>query len=214
MAVQLELTPRQKEILEFIQERVRQGGLPPTVREIGDRFSISSTNGVRSVLSALIKKGYVKRSPRLSRGLELLGEDPEATPATPAEPEFWEVPILGKVAAGAPILAVENLQGTVRVDPSFLMNRRDVFALRVQGESMIEAGILDGDLVFARQQESADKGDMVVALVDEEATVKYFHREGVKVRLDPANAKYSPIFVGPEKQFRIAGKVIGVMRKL
>lgn len=205
-----ELTPRQQEVLDFIQERVRSGGLPPTVREIGDRFSISSTNGVRSVLSALIRKGYIKRSARISRGLELL--QPEEKPAVD-ESRFWEIPILGKVAAGTPIMAVQNLQGTVWVDPEFLMNRRDVFALRVQGDSMIEAGILEGDLVFAKQQQNADKGDMVVALINEEATVKYFHPESGRIRLEPANATYKPIVVNPSQDFRIAGKVIGVMRR-
>lgn len=207
-----DLTPRQKEVLEFIEERVRSGGLPPTVREIGDRFSISSTNGVRSVLSALIRKGYIKRSARISRGLELLQSD--TTPAAaPASENMWEIPILGKVAAGAPIMAVQNLQGTVWVDPEFLMNRRDVFALRVQGDSMIEAGILEGDLVFAKQQQNADKGDMVVAVINEEATVKFFHPESGRIRLEPANATYKPIMVNPSQDFRIAGKVIGVMRK-
>lgn len=212
MSTQPDLTPRQKEVLDFIQERVHSGGLPPTVREIGDRFAISSTNGVRSVLSALIRKGYIKRSARISRGLEILQPEP-APDSESSESRFWEIPILGKVAAGTPIMAVQNLQGTVWVDPEFLMNRRDVFALRVQGDSMIEAGILEGDLVFAKQQQNADKGDMVVALINEEATVKYFHPESGRIRLEPANSTYQPIMVSPSQDFRIAGKVIGVMRR-
>lgn len=212
MSTQPDLTPRQKEVLDFIQERVHSGGLPPTVREIGDRFAISSTNGVRSVLSALIRKGYIKRSARISRGLEILQPEP-APDSESSESRFWEIPILGKVAAGTPIMAVQNLQGTVWVDPEFLMNRRDVFALRVQGDSMIEAGILEGDLVFAKQQQNADKGDMVVALINEEATVKYFHPESGRIRLEPANSTYQPIMVNPSQDFRIAGKVIGVMRR-
>lgn len=208
-----ELTPRQKEVYDFIESRVKSGGLPPTVREIGDRFSISSTNGVRSVLSALIKKGYIKRSARISRGLELTHEHDVAEAEQDTESKMWEIPIIGKVAAGTPIMAVQNLQGTVWVDPEFLMSRRDVFALRVQGDSMVEAGILEGDLIFAKQQGTADKGDMVVAIVNEEATVKYFHPESGRIRLEPANVNYKPIMVNPEQEFRIAGRVIGVMRK-
>lgn len=210
-----DLTERQKEILDFIQDRVTHGGMPPTVREIGDRFSISSTNGVRSVLSALIRKGYIRRSPRLSRGIELL-QTSEATSvdSIPDEPQrMLEIPILGKVAAGSPILAVQNLQGTVLVDKDFLMSQKDVFALKVQGDSMINAGILDGDLVFARSQQQADKGDMVVALVDQEATVKYFQPLAHEIQLLPANDKYRPIVVRPGQDFSIAGKVIGVLRK-
>jgi repressor LexA len=124
-----------------------------------------------------------------------------------------EIPIIGSVAAGTPILAVQNLEGTVVVDKDYLMARGDVFALKVKGDSMIEAGIFDGDLVFARQQTTAEQGEMVVAQVENEATIKYFHQETNSIRLEPANQNYRPIQVSSVQSFSIAGKVIGVLRK-
>lgn len=154
------LTSRQDEVYQFIRERSQANRLPPTVREIGERFDISSTNGVRSILAALIKKGYIKRSPRLSRGIEILDEDsmPEAEID---HSNSVEIPILGRVAAGQPIMAIQNLEGTVTVDRDFLARQPNVFALRVKGDSMIHAGILDGDLVFARQQSTAERGQII-----------------------------------------------------
>lgn len=254
------LTARQEEIYSYIRSRLSDGKLPPTVREIGEHFNISSTNGVRSILSALIKKGYIKRSPKLSRGLELTPQttsdnsgnfgnsdqpsddndnsthsggvshsqrndsgnsfikgnsiQPARVNPDPQAPNTIEIPIIGRVAAGSPIMAVQNLEGTVVVDKDFLMARGDVFALKVQGDSMIEAGIFDGDLVFAKQQNTAEKGEMVVAQVEDEATVKYFRPESDHIMLDPANAQYRPIHVSQDKQFSIAGKVIGVLRRV
>lgn len=209
------LTDRQREIYEYIRKRVTEDHRPPTVREIGEQFGISSTNGVRSVLSALIRKGYVSRSPKVSRGLEVAeAAVPKAEPLREGEGEGVEIPIVGRVAAGTPILAVQNLEGTVVVDRNFLAARRDVFALRVKGDSMIEAGILDGDLIFARQQQTAEPGQMIVAQVEDEATVKYFHPEKNGVRLEPANSAYKPIWVPEDKNFSIAGLVIGVLRKV
>ncbi len=212
------LTDRQREIYEFIRKRVTEDHRPPTVREIGEAFGISSTNGVRSVIGALIRKGYVSRSPKLSRGLEVKSEALRAerlfeAPEAEASAQSVEIPIVGRVAAGAPILAVQNLEGTVIVDRSFIASRRDVFALRVKGDSMIEAGILDGDLIFARQQQTAEDGQMVVAQIDDEATVKYFHPEPNGVRLEPANSAYKPIWVAEDRNFSIAGLVIGVLRR-
>ena len=208
-----ELTTRQEEILEYIKKYSKENHMPPTVREIGNHFDISSTNGVRSILAALIKKGYINRSPRLSRGIEILNTD-ESESTKKVASNTVEIPIVGRVAAGTPILAVQNLEGTVTIDRDFLACRSDVFALRVKGDSMINAGIFDGDLIFARQQKTADLGEIVVAQIDNEATVKYYHPSSDHVELRPANPKYKPIIVNNKKDFSIAGRVIGVMRKV
>ena len=207
-----ELTDRQAEIYEYIKKYSKENHMPPTVREIGNHFEISSTNGVRSILAALIKKGYINRSPRLSRGLEIISNDNDSQ--EPAANNTIEIPIVGRVAAGQPILAVQNLEGTVTIDRDFLACRSDVFALRVKGDSMINAGIFDGDLIFARQQKSAEQGEIVVAQIDNEATVKYYHPSSDHIELRAANPKYRPIIVNNRKDFSIAGRVIGVMRRV
>ncbi len=205
------LTARQREVFEFIKDRIEQDHRPPTLREIGERFQIGSTNGVRSILTALDKKNYIARSPKLSRGIEISGVSQNKKSHSE---KTVEIPILGRVAAGMPIEAVENLEGTVIVDKEFLMRRQDVFALRVQGNSMIEAGILSGDLVFARKQSTAEAGQVVVALLGEEATVKYFFPELGRVRLEPANPEFGPIVIDDSMpDFSILGRVIGVMRR-
>ncbi|MBO5531459.1 MAG: transcriptional repressor LexA [Fibrobacter sp.] len=208
-----ELTSRQEEILEYIKKYSKENRMPPTVREIGNHFEISSTNGVRSILAALIKKGYINRSPRLSRGIEVIDNDKSGNVAE-APSNTIEIPIVGRVAAGTPILAVQNLEGTVTIDRDFLACRSDVFALRVKGDSMINAGIFDGDLIFARQQKTAERGEIIVAQIDNEATVKYYHPLSDHVELRPANPRYRPIIVKNDKDFTIAGKLIGVMRKV
>ena len=208
-----EMTARQEEIYEYIKKYSKENHMPPTVREIGNHFDISSTNGVRSILAALIKKGYINRSPRLSRGIEIVNTK-EDSAAKEAPSNTIEIPIVGRVAAGTPILAVQNLEGTVTIDRDFLACRSDVFALRVKGDSMINAGIFDGDLIFARQQKTADLGEIVVAQIDNEATVKYYHPSSDHVELRPANPKYKPIIVNDKKDFSIAGRVIGVMRSV
>ena len=208
-----ELTSRQEEILEYIKKYSKENRMPPTVREIGNHFEISSTTGVRSILAALIKKGYINRSPRLSRGIEVIDNDKSGNVAE-APSNTIEIPIVGRVAAGTPILAVQNLEGTVTIDRDFLACRSDVFALRVKGDSMINAGIFDGDLIFARQQKTAERGEIIVAQIDNEATVKYYHPLADHVELRPANPRYRPIIVKNDKDFTIAGKLIGVMRKV
>lgn len=203
------LTPRQQEIYEYIKVQTEEFRRPPTVREIANRFNISSTNGVRSILAALIKKGYINRSPRTSRGIEILHNESPATDSSSVE-----IPIVGRVAAGEPILAVQNLEGTITIDRDFIARRKDVFALRVKGDSMINAGIFDGDLVFAQQQNTAERGEIIIAKIDDEATVKYFQPQKEWVELHAANPKYQPIIVRPERDFSIAGRVIGIMRKI
>src|SRR5690606_8755680 len=205
------LTARQREVFEFIKERIQTTSRPPTLREIGTQFNITSTNGVRSILHALAKKGYIERSPKLSRGIDL--PEMEKASAEASRDTTMEIPILGRVAAGTPILAVENLEGTVVVDKDFLMRQENVFALKVQGDSMKDAGILNGDLLFARQQNVAERGQTVVALLGEETTVKYFYPEGNFVLLQPANDAHGPIFVGKDiTEFSVLGRVIGIMR--
>lgn len=208
------LTPRQREVFEFIKERIEQTNRPPTLREIGLRFQISSTNGVRSILAALVKKNFIARSPKLSRGIDLPTETRDAGRSLSPEFKVQEIPIVGRVAAGQPILAVENLEGTVVVDRDFLMRQENVFALKVHGDSMIDAGIHNGDLVFARQQNTAERGQIVVALIGEETTVKYYYPEAGRVRLEPANEAYGPIIVDVNTpDFSILGRIIGVMRR-
>jgi len=207
------LTFRQKKVLEFIQDMIEKRGLPPTIREIGERFRITSTNGVRDILSALSKKGYIRRKPLVSRGIELLKK---AKPSFEYNQEraYVAVPLLGRIAAGLPTLAVENIEGTIAVDRSFLPGG-DVFSLRVEGDSMKDSGIFDGDYVLARVQSVAEKGDIVVAIIGEEATVKRYIPQRNRVKLEPANPAYKPIIVDRRSpDFRIAGKVIGLLRRM
>ena len=174
-----------------------------------EAFGIASTNGVRTTLSALEKKGYIRRTAMLSRSIELT--DYQARGAS-LSGDVREVPVIGRVAAGEPILAMENIESTLAVDSGFVP-RGDVFALQVEGDSMRDAGILDGDFVLARHQESALQGEIVVAVIGEEATVKRYYREGSQVKLMPENEAYQPIVVGESHEpFRIAGKIVGLMR--
>lgn len=206
------LTDRQREILDFIQQSIEARGYPPTLREIGGHFGIRSTNGVNDHLRALEKKGYLQREDLKSRALR-----PVAAPnAVSTNAGFVDVPILGRVAAGQPLLAVENTEGTVKVDRFFIGENREVFALRVSGDSMIEDGIFNGDFVFVRKQLKAEPGEIVVAMIGDEATVKRYYPEGDKIRFQPANAAMSPIYV-KRKDFRsvnIIGVVVGVYRKM
>ncbi|MCE2431415.1 MAG: transcriptional repressor LexA [Candidatus Latescibacteria bacterium] len=203
------LTARQQEIYDFIAQVIRNQGYPPTIREIMEAFGIASTNGVRTTLSALEKKGYIRRTAMLSRSIELT--DYQARDAS-LSGDVREVPVIGRVAAGEPILAMENIESTLAVDSGFVP-RGDVFALQVEGDSMRDAGILDGDFVLARHQESALQGEIVVAVIGEEATVKRYYREGSQVKLMPENEAYQPIVVGESHEpFRIAGKIVGLMR--
>ncbi len=208
-----ELTRRQREILEFIRGMIEKKGFPPTIREIGERFKITSTNGVRAILSALTKKGYIRRKPLVSRGIELAAK--VKTVFDYGENSiFVTVPLLGRIAAGLPTLAVENIEGSIAVDRSFVPGG-DVFSLRVEGESMTDSGIFHGDYVLARAQATAERGDIVVAVIGDEATVKKYVPLGKRVKLEPANRAFRPIVVDrTSPDFRIAGKVIGLLRKM
>ena len=201
------LTDRQAMVLRFIQDSIASAGYPPTIREIGERLKIRSTNGVNDHLKALERKGYITREDMKSRGLRLVSSRPQKT---------VRIPILGRVAAGAPLLAVENVEDTVEVDSFFIGTDREIFALRIVGESMIEDGICDGDYIFVKKQISANKGEIVVALIEDEATVKRFYPEGDRIRFQPANASMRPIYVRKEEfvPTMILGVVVGVYRRM
>lgn len=219
------LTARQRQILEFITASINERGYPPTLREIGEHFGIKSTNGVNDHLKALEKKGHLRREDLKSRAMRpvnmpLPGKSKasksNALRMDTSSEGICNVPILGRVAAGQPILAVENAEDTVRVDRFFVGNHEDVFALRIVGESMIEDGIFDGDFVFVRKSPTAKTGDIVVAMIEGEATVKRYFPESDLIRFEPANSNMSPIVVR-KSDFRavdLLGIVVGIYRKL
>jgi repressor LexA len=209
-----ELTQRQRDVLDFIAEMIQKKGFPPTIREIGSRFKISSTNGVRAILSALSQKGYIRRKPLVSRGIELQAQSKASFGMNHTVHTSVVVPLLGRIAAGLPVLAVENIEGSIAVDRSFIPGG-DIFSLEVVGDSMKDSGIFDGDYVLAKMQPTAEKGDIVVAVIGEEATVKKYCPEKNRIRLEPANPVFEPIIVDKKSpEFRIAGKVIGLLRKM
>jgi repressor LexA len=211
------LTKRQEQTLDFIRRSIEDRGYPPTLREIGEHMGIRSTNGVNDHLRALERKGYLTREDMKSRALKLV-EDQMAAPAnkTGVEDDLIEVRVLGRVAAGLPLYAEENVIDTVRVDRMLVRGGREVFGLRVTGDSMIDAGILSGDYIFVKKQSTADRGDIVVALIGDEATVKYFYPERDYVRFQPANGQMAPILVRASdfKSTMLLGKVVGVYRRL
>lgn len=214
------LTKRQEQTLDFIRQSIEDRGYPPTLREIGEHMGIRSTNGVNDHLRALERKGYLTREDMKSRALKLV-EDQLGVQAVGAqklnpEEDLIEVRVLGRVAAGLPLYAEENVIDTVRVDRMLVRGGREVFGLRVTGDSMIEAGILSGDYIFVKKQSTADRGDIVVALIGDEATVKYFYPERDYVRFQPANSQMAPILVRASdfKSTMLLGKVVGVYRRL
>ncbi len=205
-----DLTARQREIFEFIKVMTREKGRPPSIREIGERFVIRSTNGVRAVLEALERKEYIRRDRYTSRGIEITKEADDMISAD----RFRKIKWVGRVAAGTPIWAEENMEGSFLIDRDFVPGE-EVFSLKVQGDSMIDAGIFDGDFVLVKRQQAADPGDMVVAQIGDEATVKKFFPEKRRIRLEPANVNYGPIIVEKNTPgFAIAGKVIGLLRRM
>jgi repressor LexA len=242
------LTDRQRAVLEFISESISDRGFPPTLREIGNKLGIRSTNGVNDHLRALERKGYLTREDMKSRTLRLVrSPDGEAldgdsggdaaggagqglrsiggfggrSGAAPAndsrsDDDLLEIPIVGRVAAGLLAEAIQEPEDTVRIDRMLVGGNRDVFGLRVVGESMIDAGIHDGDYVFVRKQLTANRGEIVIALVGDEATCKYYHPERDHIRLQPANSSMAPILI-PKNDWRntqIMGVVVGIYRRL
>jgi len=205
-----DLTDREREVLDFIISRTRAKGAPPTIREIGAAFQIASTNGVRYYLASLERKGCILRNRRLSRGIEIVGG---VQPASAPPANVVSVPVVGRVAAGHPLLAAENIEDTIVLDRSVTRDG-NVFALAVVGDSMRDAGILPGDKVIVRQQSTAASGDIVVALIGDDATVKHYRPEGDRVILEPANPAYQPIVIDGtgHESFSVIGKVVGVVR--
>ena len=245
------LTERQRAVLEFVSESISDRGFPPTLREIGNRLGIRSTNGVNDHLRALERKGYLTREDMKSRTLRLVrtpdgrtmseGEDDDlpdldangdlgghglrgvtsmaglaTRAANDADDDLLTIPIVGRVAAGLLAEAIQHPEDSVRIDRMLVGGNRDVFGLRIVGESMIEAGIHDGDYVFVRKQLTANRGEIVIALVGEEATCKYYYPERDHIRLQPANSTMAPILI-PKTDWRstqIMGVVVGIYRRL
>ena len=200
------ISEKQEEILSFIKQEILSRGFPPAVREICDAVGLRSTSSVHAHLEKLEKCGYIRRDPTKPRAIEVLDDEFNLTRA-----EVVNVPMVGTVAAGAPILAQEHIDGYFPIPVSFMPNEQS-FMLKVKGESMINAGILDGDQVLVRETREASNGDIVVALLGEEATVKTFYKEKGQVRLQPENDTMDPIIV--EDNLMILGKVFGVIRFL
>jgi repressor LexA len=239
------LTHRQQMVLDFIRESIADRGYPPTLREIGARMGIRSTNGVNDHLRALERKGYLKREDMKSRALRPThapnqvanqvggvqlplpsgGEvannvhqlrTADVSAGLSEDEDMIEIAIVGRVAAGQPILAEEHVVDTVKIDRGLVRGGRDVFGLKVHGDSMIDAGILSGDYIFVRKQLTASRGDVVVALIGDEATVKYYYPERDYVRFQPANKTMAPILVRAVdfKPTMLLGVVIGLYRKI
>jgi len=212
MSVRLSLTSRQREVLEFIRKFMTQEGYPPTVREIGAHFGFVPRS-VFDHLKALERKGYLRRVASKSRSLQILDAPAALHPSPRAPAPFRELPILGRVAAGEPLLSEQNVEGTFTISRDWV-NGDEAFLLKVEGESMIGAHILSGDYAVVRRQATAEHGDIVVALVDGEATIKRVLLKKDAIVLQPENPAMPPIQVRRgEKTFQIVGKVIGILRK-
>jgi repressor LexA len=197
------LSEKQKKILDFLKQEIRTKGYPPSVREICNAVGLKSTSTVHGYLERLERKGLIRRDPSKPRAIEILDDNTYLS-----KKELVNVPIVGRVTAGQPILAVENVEDTFPI-PTEYLNNSEVFMLSVRGESMIGAGILDGDYVIVEKRPTAENGDMVVALIEDEATVKTFYKEENYIRLQPENPDMDPIIV---HDVIILGKVIGVIR--
>ena len=203
-----ELTPTQEKVFEFLKDYLLKKGFPPTLREIASHFGLRGPRAPQKTLNILERKGYIRKVPGVSRAIEIL-----------RYPQFslthiLSVPIVGRVKAGEPILAVENIEGYINLDRS-LVSSRDVFLLRVVGDSMIDAHIQDGDFALVKPQPNAENGEIIVALIEDEATIKRVFQKRDLIRLEPANPKMEPIVVKKgEKKVTIVGKVIGIFRKI
>lgn len=209
------LTHRQRQVLKTIQKQMAENGAPPTIRELREDLKLKSLRGVTIHLDALVRKGYIERN-RQARGIRLraaqVGSSPAVDPITPIP---YLLPVVGRIAAGAPLLAEQNIEEQLAVDPRWVPGP-GCFAVRVHGESMIQAGIQEGDYVVVRPEVHAENGQIVAVLIDGEATVKRFYKErGGRIRLQPENPAYEPLFVHPRQQsIRILGKVVGLYRNL
>jgi len=196
-----EPTERQKEVLGFIAAYINIHTYPPTIREVADFFSIS-IKGASDHLTALRKKGLLKQGDKKYRTMELVGAG--------GEEDFTEIPILGSVAAGRPILALENMEGSIKMHRTLLRNKAKYFALKVKGDSMEEAGIMDGDMAVIEHQNTVRNGEIAVVMLDDAVTLKTFYKESTRIRLQPENSKYSPIYCS--KDVRILGRLAHIFR--
>jgi len=203
LMAQGKISPKQQEILEYIKSQILERGFPPAVRDICEAVNLKSTSSVHSHLETLEKNGYIRRDPTKPRAIEILDDSFNFT-----RREMVNVPILGRVAAGEPILAEQNIENYFPIPMEYMPNKQ-TFMLKVKGESMINAGILDGDYVLVEERKTARNGEMVVALVEDGATVKTFYKEEGIIRLQPQNDTMDPIIV---RDVQILGKVIGVFR--
>jgi len=206
------LTKRQAEILSFIKTHIQYSGFPPTISEIQGEFSFKSPNAVQEHLKALVRKGQIRRNPNQWRGLELVVSNKNRDET--AKYFTLSVPLIGRVTAGLPVLADENFEGTISVDRSLVGRATRLFALHVRGDSMIKAGIYDGDIAIAQQQSVADHGDIVIALLGDEATVKRFYHKSKVILLQPENDTMQPLRISGESDFRILGKVIATLHRV
>ena len=200
------ITDKQREILEYIKNEILNRGFPPSVREICEAVKLKSTSSVHAHLETLEKNGYIRRDPTKPRTIEILDDNFNLL-----RREMVNVPVVGVVTAGQPILAVENIESYFP-EPAEMMPNKQCFILHVKGESMVNAGILDGDQVLVQQQPDAENGEIVVALLGEDATVKRFYKEDGYYRLQPENDTMDPIIVNQDEDFQILGKVFGVFR--
>jgi repressor LexA len=209
------LSARQRQVLDYIRSAVAQRGYPPSVREIGEAIGLSSPSTVHSHLASLVKLGYIRKDATKPRAIEVLGvhaEAAEVAPSTRDDEHLRDVPLVGRIAAGSPILAAEDVENVMAL-PTDLVGNGPVFMLEIKGDSMIDAGILDGDYVVIRRQDHARDGEIIAALIDdEEATVKRLRRENGKVMLVSENPAYAPMIF--ERDVAIIGKVVTVLRKL
>lgn len=207
------LSPRQQAILDYIQKEVREKGYPPSVREIGEAVGLASSSTVHGHLARLEKKGFIRRDPTKPRAIEILLRDELESSATPIPADTIMVPLVGKVTAGEPITAIQNIEEYYPLPRRMIKSEDEsLFLLSIQGNSMINAGIHDGDYVVVRQQPTANNGDIVVAMTNEgEATVKRFYKESNHIRLQPENDQLSPILL---PQVTILGKVVSLIREV
>lgn len=202
------ISAKQKEILEYIKQSILTRGYPPAVREIGAAVQLKSTSSVHSHLETLEKNGYIRRDPSKPRAIEIIDDNFNLT-----RRELVNVPIIGTVTAGEPILAIENIQGYFPIMPDFVRNKQ-TFMLCVKGESMINAGIFDGDYLLVEEDPTAEDGEIVVALIDDSVTVKRFYKREDHILLKPENDAMDPIIVSDRESFSIVGKVIGLYRTM
>jgi repressor LexA len=202
-----QLSAKQARVLDFIKSSLQHTGYPPTVREIADKLGLAGPNSAKKFLDILERKGCIRRQPGCSRAIEIIG--------AVRSPALRNLPVVGAIRAGEPLLAVENSEERIAVDPSFARGE-GLFFLRVTGDSMIGAHVMDGDLALIRPQPEVASGDIAAVLLCDEATLKYFYKEKTAVRLQPANPSYEPIIIKQKDaaQVRIIGKVVGVMRKM